>query len=163
MSSSNHNKSAREGGKSSGKNPDSKSKVVTYSPTWVVNNVCEAPAYQMEVISRIRIGVKKKEWKELISEIGSSEKELENILPTSISSMQKKAVYSQETSERIYELASLYGLGYNVFDSKEDFKSWLYTPSKALGDKPPFELLDSSLGFDMVEKEIVRIQYNVYS
>jgi putative toxin-antitoxin system antitoxin component (TIGR02293 family) len=77
--------------------------------------------------------------------------------------MQKKDVYGKETSERIYELAKLFGLGYEVFDTKDDFKRWLRTPSKALGEKMPFELLDSSFGFELVENEIVRIQYNVYS
>ncbi|MFT6719210.1 MAG: hypothetical protein ACJAY8_001610, partial [Sphingobacteriales bacterium] len=27
----------------------------------------------------------------------------------------------------------------------------------------PFELLDSSIGFELVEHEIIRIQHNVYS
>jgi uncharacterized protein (DUF2384 family) len=36
------------------------------------------------------------------------------------------------------------------------------TPSRTQ-NKIPFELLDSSFGFEMVENEIVRIQYNVYS
>jgi putative toxin-antitoxin system antitoxin component (TIGR02293 family) len=117
----------------------------------------------MELIDRIREGVKKADWKQLIEYIESTEKEFEHILPASISSMQKKLVYSKETSESIYELARLFGLGYNVFDSKEDFKKWLMTPSRTLGNKIPFELLDSSFGFEMVENEIVRIQYNVYS
>jgi putative toxin-antitoxin system antitoxin component (TIGR02293 family) len=134
-----------------------------YSPVWVVAHVKEAPAVKLQLINRIRAGVKKSDWKLLISFIGSTEKEFESILPASISSMQKKAVYSKETSERIYELAGLYGLGYDVFDTKEDFKKWLATPSKALGNKKPFDMLDSSLGFQMVENEILRIQYNVYS
>jgi putative toxin-antitoxin system antitoxin component (TIGR02293 family) len=134
-----------------------------FSPSWVVVNAKDAPGFKMELISRIREGVKKKDWKQLIHFTGSTEKEFEHILPTSISSMQKKTVYGKETSERIYELAKLYGLGYEVFDSKEDFKKWLITPSRALGNKIPFELLDSSFGFDMVENEIIRIQYNVYS
>lgn len=134
-----------------------------YSPVWVVAHVKEAPAVKLQLISRIRAGVKKSDWKLLISFIGSTEKEFESILPASISSMQKKAVYSKETSERIYELAGLYGLGYEVFDTKEDFKKWLATPSKTLGNKKPFEMLDSSLGFQMVENEILRIQHNVYS
>ncbi len=134
-----------------------------YSPVWVVAHVKEAPAVKLELIGRIRAGVKKSDWKSLISFIGSTEKEFENILPASISSMQKKKVYSKETSERIYELAGLYGLGYEVFDSKDDFKNWLQTPSRALGNRPPFEMLDSSFGFQMVENEIVRIQHNVYS
>lgn len=134
-----------------------------FSPSWVVSNVKDAPEYKMEIIVRIRDGVKKTDWKQLIHHIGSTEKEFEHILPASISSMQKKTVYGKETSERIYELARLFGLGYEVFDSKEDFKKWLMTPAKTLGNKIPFGLLDSSLGFEMVENEINRIQYNVYS
>jgi putative toxin-antitoxin system antitoxin component (TIGR02293 family) len=134
-----------------------------FSPAWVVVHAKDAANYMLELIDRIRDGVKKTDWKYLISYLGSTEKEFENILPASISSMQKKKVYSKETSERIYELAMLFGLGYEVFDSKEDFKNWLMTPSRALGNKKPFELLDSSFGFDMVEHEIVSIQYNVYS
>ena len=134
-----------------------------FSPSWVVVHAKDAPGYNMELIDRIRKGVKKSAWKQLISEIGHTEKELENILPASISSMQKKSVYGKETSERIYELAKLYGLGYEVFDSKNDFKEWLMSSSKALGGKKPFELLDSSFGFEIVAHEIHRIQYNVYS
>ncbi len=134
-----------------------------FSPAWVVVNSKDALGYKLELIDRIRDGVKKTDWKQLIHNIGSTEKEFEAILPASISSMQKKTIYSKETSERIYELARLFGLGYEVFDSRDDFKNWLMTPSKSLGNKKPFELLDSSLGFEMVESEIVRIQYNVYS
>jgi putative toxin-antitoxin system antitoxin component (TIGR02293 family) len=139
------------------------SNLTKFSPSWVVLNGKDTPGYKMELIGRIREGVKKTDWKQLIQYIGSTEKEFEHILPASISSMQKKTVYSKETSERIYELASLFGLGYDVFDSKEDFKKWLMTPSRTLGNRIPFELLDSSFGFEMVENEIVRIQYNVYS
>lgn len=137
--------------------------LVKFSPSWVVVNSKDAPSFKMEVISRIREGVKKTDWKHLIHFTGSTEKEFEHILPASISSMQKKTVYSKETSERIYELARLFGLGYEVFDSRDDFKNWLNTPSRTLGNKIPFELLDSSFGFEMVENEIVRIKYNVYS
>lgn len=139
------------------------SNLTKFSPSWVVLNGKDAPGYKMELIGRIREGVKKTDWKQLIQYTGSTEKEFEHILPASISSMQKNTVYNKETSERIYELARLFGLGYEVFDSKEDFKKWLMTPSRTLGNRIPFELLDSSFGFEMVENEIVRIQYNVYS
>jgi putative toxin-antitoxin system antitoxin component (TIGR02293 family) len=138
-------------------------KVVKFSPVWVVHHPKDAPGYKLELINRIRQGVKKSDWKALIQNIGAKEKEFEFILPTSISSMQKKEIYSQETSERIYEISRLFGLGYEVFDSPDQFKQWLITPSKPLGNKTPFELLDSSFGFEIVENELVRIQYNVYS
>lgn len=133
------------------------------SPAWVVDHAKEVSDFKMLLIKRIRNGVKKSEWKQLIRYIGHTEKELEFMLPASISSMQKKDTYSKETSERIYELAGLYGLGYEVFDTKEAFKKWLMTPSRPLGNRKPFELLDSSFGFDLVEQEVIRIQYNVYS
>lgn len=139
------------------------SAIAKFSPSWVVYHVKDAPGYKLELIDRIRTGVKKDDWKQLITNLGAKEKEFEFILPTSISSMQKKSVYGRETSERIYEISRLFGLGFEVFDTPEDFKKWLVTPSKALGNKKPFDLLDSSFGFEMVENEIVRIQYNVYS
>ncbi|MDR6967092.1 putative toxin-antitoxin system antitoxin component (TIGR02293 family) [Flavobacterium arsenatis] len=137
--------------------------LVKFSPSWVVYHVKDAPSFKLEIIDRIRNGVKKDDWKQLIQNIGAKEKEFEFILPTSISSMQKKKIYGRETSERIYEISRLFGLGYEVFDSPENFKEWLLTPSKTLGNKKPFELLDSSFGFELVENEIIRIQYNVYS
>lgn len=143
--------------------PKKKTRIIKFSPAWVVKNAENAPGYKLELIDRIREGVKKSDWKQLIINLESTEKEFVHILPASISSMQKKTIYGRETSERIYELARLYGIGYDVFDTKEDFKNWLLTPSKSLGNKKPFELLDSSLGFEIVESEIVRIQYNVYS
>jgi len=142
----------------------SKSRVLKkFSPAWVVVHGKDAPGYTLELIDRIRIGVKKSDWKQLITNIGFTEKELEYVLPTSISSMQKKTIYGKESSERIYELAKLYNLGYAVFDSNENFRVWLMSASKSLGGKKPFDLLDSSFGFQVVENEIVRIKYNVYS
>jgi putative toxin-antitoxin system antitoxin component (TIGR02293 family) len=143
--------------------PVSATPLIKFSPAWVVYHQKDAPEFKLELISRIRDGVNKADWKQLITNIESTEKEFENILPASISSMQKKSVYSKETSERIYELARLFGLGYEVFESKIDFKNWLMTPLKTLGNKKPFELLDSSIGFELVEHEIIRIQHNVYS
>jgi hypothetical protein len=94
-----------------------------FSPAWVVANAKDAPGYKMELIHRIRLGVKKADWKQLIYSIGSTEVEFENILPISISSMQKKAVYGRETSERIYELAQLFGLGMRCSTQKKTSKS----------------------------------------
>jgi putative toxin-antitoxin system antitoxin component (TIGR02293 family) len=150
--------SASVSGKATGE-----SNLTKFSPSWVVFNGKKASGYKLDLIGKIREGVKKADWKQLIQYTGSTEKEFEHILPVSISSMQKKIVYDKETSERIYELARLFGLGFDVFDSKDDFKKWLMTPSKTLGNKIPFELLDCSFGFEMVENEIVRIQHNVYS
>ncbi|WP_313260561.1 antitoxin Xre/MbcA/ParS toxin-binding domain-containing protein [Sphingobacterium sp.] len=133
-----------------------------YSPSWVLDNSDYSPAYKLALIEKIRTGVTKKEWKELITFIEATEKDFKNILPCSMGSRQKKDIYNQETSEKIFAIARLFGLGYEVFDSSEKFKNWLFTPSKALGNKKPFDILDSSLRIKVVENEITRIKYNVY-
>lgn len=143
-------------------NTKRKSRATDLSPAGIIRRNI-APNAEMSIIERIRSGVTRKEWKELLHKINATEKEMVRIIPTSLSSMQKKKVYGQEASERIYQLARLYSLGFSVFDSQEDFKSWLKTPSRALGYKKPFDLLDSSIGFELVRNAILRIQYNVYS
>jgi putative toxin-antitoxin system antitoxin component (TIGR02293 family) len=154
----------RSQGKGLKNRKDTKKKTARkYSAAWVVMHGRDAPDYTLQLIEQIRNGVTKSDWKQLINDIGHTEKELESILPSSISSMQKKTVYDKESSERIYELAKLYSLGLEVFDTQQDFKKWLMSPIKTLGGQKPFDLLDSSFGFQVVENEIVRIQYNVYS
>lgn len=145
------------------KTDQSPRKLTPYSPEWVVNHVGEASDNKLELVKRIRKGVPKQQWKRLLQSIGAAEKDFELIIPTSISSLQKKSIYGIETSDWVYQLALLYGTGYAVFESREQFTAWLHTPSKPLGDKKPFDLLDSSFGFEMVEREIMRIRYNVYS
>jgi len=81
--------------------------VAKFSPSWVVVNPKDAPGIQMELIGRIREGVKKTDWKQLIHYLGSTEKEFEHILPASISSLQKKLfmekkLQSQSTRWRDY-------------------------------------------------------------
>lgn len=134
-----------------------------FSPKFLLKEENVEKDFSFETIQAIRKGVSKQEWKELLAAINATEKEFEAILPTSISSMQKKENYDPETSERIYEIAKLFGLGHAVFDHPDDFKNWLHQASSSLGNKTPFELLDSSIGFSIIEKEIIRIQYNVYS
>lgn len=138
-------------------------KVREFSPAWVLLNYAKTEVHRIDLIQNLRKGVLKIEWKNFLQLIQSTEKEFESILPLSISGLQKNTIYNKATSERIYELAKLYGLGFEVFESKEHFKSWLNTPSRPLGGKIPFELLDSSFGFELVENEITRIQYNVYA
>ncbi len=158
MSTMNPNKKKRMSGLKSSSSASKK-----FSPSWILTHYNDAPGFNLELIENIRSGVQKSDWKQLLTDIELTEKELEKILPSSISSMQKKTKYDRETSERIFELARLFGLGHEVFDSNSDFINWLFSQSKTLGNMKPFELLDSSLGFKIVENEILRIQHNVYA
>jgi putative toxin-antitoxin system antitoxin component (TIGR02293 family) len=66
-------------------------------------------------------------------------------------------------SEKIVGLAEIFSYGFEVFENKEKFNSWIANPNKALGGKAPFDLLDSQFGREEVMSVIGRIDFGVYS
>lgn len=65
-------------------------------------------------------------------------------------------------TEKIIELAEVTNYGKEVFDSKEQFYLWLNTPSYALGDLKPAELLKDSYGKELVMGELNRIDQGIF-
>ncbi|MGB0880617.1 MAG: type II toxin-antitoxin system Xre/ParS family antitoxin [Polaribacter sp.] len=79
--------------------------------------------------------------------------------------------YSNDTSylfkpihtEKIIELAEVTSFGKEVFDSTQQFYLWLNTPSYALSNLKPAELLKDSYGKELVMAELNRIEHGVFS
>lgn len=65
-------------------------------------------------------------------------------------------------TEKIIELAEVTNFGKEVFDSTEQFYLWLNTPSYALGNLKPGELLKDSYGKDLVMGELNRIDQGIF-
>jgi putative toxin-antitoxin system antitoxin component (TIGR02293 family) len=66
-------------------------------------------------------------------------------------------------TEKIIEIAEVTILGNEVFDSTEQFYLWLITPSHALGNLKPLELLKDSYGKEMVMAELNRIEHVIFA
>ena len=66
-------------------------------------------------------------------------------------------------SEKIIELAEVTNYGKEVFDSTEQFYLWLNTPSYALGNLKPAELLKDSYGKELVMGELNRIEHGIFA
>jgi putative toxin-antitoxin system antitoxin component (TIGR02293 family) len=71
-------------------------------------------------------------------------------------------VFKPIQSEKIFELAEVTNLGNEVFDEESDFYSWLNTPSFALGNLKPIELLKDSYGKEMVLGELYKIDQGIF-
>ncbi|MBP2283196.1 putative toxin-antitoxin system antitoxin component (TIGR02293 family) [Flavobacterium sp. CG_23.5] len=71
-------------------------------------------------------------------------------------------VFKALQSEKIFELAEVTSLGKEVFDTDEQFYSWLKTPSFALGNLKPIELLKDSYGKEMVVNELNKIDQGIF-
>lgn len=66
-------------------------------------------------------------------------------------------------TEKIIELAEVTNFGKDVFDSTEQFYLWLNTPSFALGNLRPAELLKDSYGKELVMAELNRIDQGIFA
>lgn len=71
-------------------------------------------------------------------------------------------VFKPLQSEKILELAEVTSLGNAVFDTEKQFYLWLNTPSFALGNLQPIELLKDSYGKEMVIDELNKIDQGVF-
>lgn len=71
--------------------------------------------------------------------------------------------FNPSLSERIIGLAEIYSYGFEVFEDKAQFNSWINSPNKALAGKTPYDLLDSQFGREELMSIIGRIEYGVYS
>ena len=67
------------------------------------------------------------------------------------------------TSEKLIELTRLYHKGIEVFNEKDKFNTWLSRPNKSLEDQKPMELLETSMGIDLVFDELLKIEHGVFS
>ncbi len=120
-------------------------------------------AYGLELVATARAGVSRSALVSFAKTIDHSIQALSQVLPASYSSLSKKKVYDQETSERILELMRLYAYGTDVFGSVQKFNDWLHADCIPLGHQNPFDLLDTSFGIELVYQEIGRIDHGIFS
>jgi len=94
------------------------------------------------------------------------EKDWSEILGISVKSMQRyrkdQRVFKPIQSEKIIEMTEVTHIGLDVFDHIDDFKLWLNTPSFALGQRKPIDLLHDSYGKELVIAELTRIDQGIF-
>jgi putative toxin-antitoxin system antitoxin component (TIGR02293 family) len=71
--------------------------------------------------------------------------------------------FNPDLSDKILSLADLFSYGYEVFEDRDRFNTWLFSSNRALGGQTPFNILHSSFGRQEVKNLIGRIDYGVYS
>ncbi len=142
---------------SSNKNPS-----IAQEPEVAYGNVLNN---KLMMIQLIKAGVSYKLFK-LIQKISPfTEENWAEILDLSTKSLQRykqsaKAFKSLQ-SEKILEIAEVTTYGIDVFGSTEKFKLWLETPSFALSNLKPIDLIKDSYGKEIVLGELTRINYGI--
>ena len=117
-------------------------------------------------ISIIREGVKKHTLEHLMKATDINSQEMAAIMHTSERTLRRyngDTKLNPEQSERVIELARLFTRGAEVFGSLNAFKEWMNNTIVALGNKKPKELLDTSLGIEILIEELGRIEHGIFA
>lgn len=92
-------------------------------------------------------------------------KEWANFLNVSTRTLERhreeNKTFRQEQSERILSIYQLLNYGVSVFGYKEGFFDWISAESIALGGVKPKDLLDTSIGINMVKDELGRLEHGI--
>ena len=102
----------------------------------------------------------------LAKKISLNIQELAGILHISERTLQRyndDDIIKTEYAEKAVELARLYTRGAEVFGSMDKFKQWVKSPSLIFNGEAPVSLLDTSAGFDMVFRELGRIEHGIFA
>lgn len=119
-----------------------------------------------DFIELSRNGINKRNLLFLGKKIDFDLKEMAKVLHISERTIQRyhaNKVLSSEVSERAIQLAKLYCKGEEVFGDLDQFKKWMEYPSLALGNKRPKDLLDTTFGFQLLNEELIKIAYGIFS
>jgi len=119
-----------------------------------------------DILKATRQGLPKHGLMALAKRISLTLQEFANIMHISERTLQRyddDEIIKTEYAEKAVELARLYTRGEEVFGSMDKFKIWMKTPVHVFRGDTPVSLLDTSIGFDMVFKELGRIEHGIFA
>jgi putative toxin-antitoxin system antitoxin component (TIGR02293 family) len=119
-----------------------------------------------ELIELIKKGIPRKSLDYLIIHTGLTPLEMAGIMHTTDRTLRRykpSKLLNPEQSERVIEIARLYSRGQEVFETLPAFKLWMERSLLSLGNRPPKEFLDTSMGIELLMDELGRIEQGVFS
>jgi putative toxin-antitoxin system antitoxin component (TIGR02293 family) len=75
----------------------------------------------------------------------------------------EKSLLNYEQSSRVWKFAEVLAQATEVFGSRSEAEKWLEQPVMALEGRKPIDLLATSVGVELVENHLTRLEYGVYT
>lgn len=125
-----------------------------------------ATSTDFDLLNLARKGVSKKSLVNLAKQISLTIQEVAGIMHISERTLQRytpATLIKTEYAEKAIELAKLYERGTEVFGTIDNFNDWMKTPNYTLNGETPLNLLDTSIGFDLIIQTLGRIEYGIFS
>ncbi len=94
---------------------------------------------------------------------GHRREQLAAVFDTSLKTFQRydreHRTITPQDGERLLKMKALFEHGADVFGSVDSFRRWLDKPAYGLDNQIPFVLLQTSGGMDLIQDELIRIEY----
>lgn len=115
------------------------------------------------LLSSSKKGLEAKAAIDFINLSGFSPQQFQDVFKTTVKTIQNYVGQHQKLdaslSEKLLKSFALFEKGIAVFGSPQAFYNWLKLPAYGLGNQIPFDLMDMITGINMIEEELIRLEY----
>jgi putative toxin-antitoxin system antitoxin component (TIGR02293 family) len=119
-----------------------------------------------DYISISRKGLTVKQLKEILNFTGIDTGEITRLIALSSRQFARytnSTVLKRNISAHLIQILELYKFGYEVFEDKTNFQTWMKTKIRTLNYERPIDLLDTPFGINDVKTIIGRIEHGVFA
>jgi putative toxin-antitoxin system antitoxin component (TIGR02293 family) len=85
------------------------------------------------------------------------------IAPRTLARRKRQRHLSPVESDRVYRVARIAQLAFEMFGEIGKTRRWLNGPNRALGGATPLTMLDTEIGARRVEEVLLHINYGIYA
>ena len=119
----------------------------------------------MDLILLTRSGLPKKSLDTLSAKLGISMEGLSQLLNISLRTLQRKEPtdkLSIHVSEHMLAIAEVILRGTEVMGSQQSLETWLHSALTSFNDLKPIDIMDTSIGTQLILNTLGRIEHGVY-
>lgn len=118
-----------------------------------------------DMIALVREGITYDDFIRFFSKSPFTDKEWADYLGISIRTLDRyrtgQKSFPAKQSERILEIKKLLSYGESVFEDHDNFMDWMRTQNIPMGSVRPKEVLDTTIGINMVFDQLGRIEHGI--
>ncbi len=120
----------------------------------------------LKSIDTARKGIAVSDYIKLAITMGFTQTEMSSILNISLRTLQRYSdsyTLDPDTSSKVLQLKALNQKGIEVFNTQKSFNKWLKSPVRSLDGQTPLSLLDTGLGFQILQQVMGRIEHGIFA
>jgi putative toxin-antitoxin system antitoxin component (TIGR02293 family) len=117
----------------------------------------------ISLLTQSKKGLGAKAALDFISLSGFTHDEFQETFKTTVKTIQnhvtRDLTLDSALSEKLLKSFALFDRGVAIFGSAKNFHQWLGSPAYGLGNQLPFDLMDTITGIQLIEEELIRIEF----